>query len=60
MFGLMVIISTTESPPFGYGPATVVLRTQHNYAFSDKMNRFKYWLAFSGRLPKAICWKQSA
>ena len=60
MFGLMGIISSIESPTLQAGPSAAVLRTQQNYAFSDKMNRFKYWLAFNGQLPQVILWKQDA
>ncbi len=57
MFGLLQRATKTETP-FG-GSDTFQLRTSYSYLFTEKMYRFKYWLAHSGQLSDVVIWKSS-
>jgi hypothetical protein len=57
MYGFLQRYQKTETPGAG---DTFQLRTSYSYSLSEKFYRFKYWLAYNGKLSDTIKWEQTS
>ena len=56
MYGLLNRTQKMESPRGSFSQS-FELRTSYAYVFTEKMYRFKYWLAYHNKLPKEVKWE---
>jgi hypothetical protein len=60
MYGLVKMESPPQRAQVHSSVFTTLLGDEYIPVFADKMNRFMYWLAVKGALPKEILWRAVA
>lgn len=57
MYGFLNRTQKMESPSGANLRQTFTLRTSYVYVFTEKIYRFKYWLAYHKKLPQGVKWE---